>query len=279
MTKEWDILSTSQVKYHDFAYPLVSIIIPTYNQSQSLPTTLQSILEQDYPSYEIIVVDAASTDRTLEVVKSYRSKRVRILSVSDYSRYEMLNKGISHAKGEYINMLFPGDFYIHYQAIRQMIDLALDHANPHLVYCGCVLHEANTQIKALNRPLTLELLKSGRQPTSLQSCWIRSDTFRLIGKFPTEYTMRGGFDFFCRFCLADMRFVSTTRVLTDYDLRGTDRQSLFRHFWETGSSLYRRFGWAVVLRWLFFRQRDVSHYAQHWLRRLRTAFLGHSLKS
>lgn len=271
----WQKLSNQPAKYSDFAYPKVSIIVPTLDSAKTVPLTFESILSQDYPDYEIIVVDGGSTDRTLQVVKSYRRERIRIYSVSHYGRYEMINKGITHANGLYVNILFPGDFYLHYQTLKLMMDLALDNAKPHLIYCGCVLHEASTNVKILNRPLTLALLKSGRQPTSLQSCWFRSDVFRRIGRFPTDYEMRGGFDLLCRFCLhPELRFIESSRVLTDYDLRGTARQMVFQHFWETGRTLYRRFGVFVALKWLLTEQRDLGRYIKMWFRSLRIAFFG-----
>ena len=272
---EWDNLLLQERKYSEYAFPKVSIIIPTLNCSESIPTTLESILSQDYPDYEIIIIDGGSTDRTLEVVNGFSREHTRISSVSQYSRYEMLNKGISHAMGVYITFLFPGDFYIYYQTLKLMMELALKYDKPHLVYCGCALHDASTMVKTLNRPMTLDLLRSGRQPTSLQSCWFRADTFRRIGRFPTNYVMRGGFDLMCRFLQdGELRSVSSSRILTDYDLRGINRRQVLLHFWETMRSLHHRFGFAVTLRWLLFQQKDLRRYLRLWLRSIKVAFIG-----
>jgi glycosyltransferase involved in cell wall biosynthesis len=261
--------------YSDLAYPKISIIIPTLNNARAIPLTLESVFSQDYPDYEVIVIDGGSTDRTLEVVRSFPMERTRIYSVAQYSRYEMLNKGIAHADGLYCNFLFPGDFYLNYQATKLMMELGLDNEKPHLIYAGCVLHETTMQVRTLNRPLTLKLLKSGRQPTSLQSCWFRIDVFKILGKFPTDYAMRGGFDLLCRFCLhQELRFVASGRVLTDYDLRGTARHMVFQHFWETMRSLFHWFGLITTLDWLLFRQTDVARYVKSWFRSLRIAFVG-----
>lgn len=271
----WDALAHEHSKYSDLALPKVSIIMPTLNCAESLPITLESILIQDYPDYELIVIDGGSKDRTLQVLKSYDMEKVRLYSVSHFDRYEMLNKGISHANGLYVNFLFPGDYYIHYQTIKRVIELALDHGRPHLVHGGCVLHEANTNIKILNRPLSLELLKKGRQPTSLQSCWFRMDTFRKIGKFSTKYALRGGYDLLCRFCLhPDLDAVFTRKVLSDYDLRGIQRNMVIMHFWETFKLIYQRFGVAALVRWLLFEQKDVARYLKLWFRSFKGALFG-----
>ena len=63
-------------KYNDYEYPKVSIIIPVYNASQKIALTLDSLVHQNYPDFEILVIDAGSTDRTLEIVKQYKNIQV-----------------------------------------------------------------------------------------------------------------------------------------------------------------------------------------------------------
>src|ERR1700733_13045087 len=99
----WEALLEENKKYNDYEFPSVSVIIPTFNSTEKISLTLESVLAQIYPDFEIIIVDAGSTERTLEVIKNYRDERIRLYSIPGYQRYEMLNKGISQAKGEYIN--------------------------------------------------------------------------------------------------------------------------------------------------------------------------------
>ena len=106
---QWDALADQSDHYREDQYPFVTVVIPTFQSSQWIGPTLESVLNQDYPRFEVIVIDASSSDRTLEVVKGFREERVKIYSVTGFNRYEMLNKGISLGKGEYINFIFPGD--------------------------------------------------------------------------------------------------------------------------------------------------------------------------
>ena len=242
-------------KYHDYEFPKVSIVVPAYNCSQTLAATLESVLNQDYPSFELIIIDGESTDRTLEIAKSFHDERIHLFSVSVNQTYEMMNKGITQAEGEYINFLYPGDFYLLPQTLKIMMSLALDNKKPEMIYCGTLLRDGKSEVKILHRNLTIKLLKKGLQPASLQSCWIKTATLRQLGKFDTLYKLRGGFDFMCRFCLAkDLRVVSTTRILTDYDLRWVTKRMVIRHFWETRRSLLKYFGFLTMIRWLFIRK-------------------------
>jgi len=270
----WNQLTQIEDKYHDYEYPKVSIVIPTYQSEEKIAITIDSVLIQDYPDLEIIIVDAGSTDRTLEVIKNYRDDRITLYSVSEYHRYEMLNKGISQSMGLYINFLFPGDFYIHRETLRFMMSLALDHDQPHMVYCGTLIRDGRKEAKILFRKLSLANLRKGLQPTSLQSCWFRSDTFKKIGKFNRKYALRGGFDLMCRFCLDEtLRFADTNRVHTDYDLRLVTRRMVTSHCVETLKTIYHYFGTLTTLKWLV-TQKDTFRYLKLWLRNVKIAFLG-----
>lgn len=268
-------LNKDQEPYPESDYPKVSIIIPTYNCAQSIQTTLDSLLMQVYPSFEIIVIDAGSTDRTLEVVKHYRNKLIRIFAVTSYNRYEMLNKGISLARGNYVNFIFPGDYYISKENLHIMMGLAIQEQFPELVYCGCLIRDGRSEAKLLYRTLTLDLLKMGQQPTNLQSCWFKSTLFRKIGKFDTGLQLRGGFDLFCRFMIQkeSAKYSSIRRILLDYDLQGVTRQMIILHFTETFKVICRYFGSSAAFFWLF-RQKDVKRYLKSWIRSVKVAFFG-----
>ncbi|MGA8163928.1 MAG: glycosyltransferase [Waddliaceae bacterium] len=269
---KWKELLERETPYQDYQFPVLSIIIPTRNNSEKISLTIDSVLSQRYPIFEIIIVDAGSTDRTLEVVRNYRDERMHIYSVSGFERYEMLNKGITQAKGEYVNCLFPGDFYIRQGSLLHMMELALDNDKPHLVYCGTLIRDGKSEPKILLRPLTLKLLKKGLQPTSLQSCWFRTDMLRKLGKFDTDYRLRGGFELMCRFCLhQNLREASTNWILTDYDLRLVTREMIIRHFLETFKTIYRHFGLFTTIRWLFI-QKDFSRIIRTWVRGFKAAF-------
>ncbi len=94
---------------------LISVIIPTRNRCALLRNTLEALLRDDYPSKEIVVMDAASTDGTVEMLRSF-GNQVRWVSEKDGGEYFARNKGFELTTGELIhfcgddNVLLPGSF-------------------------------------------------------------------------------------------------------------------------------------------------------------------------
>lgn len=86
------------------AQPLVSIIIPSYNQGRFIRETIQSCLDQDYRPIEIIVQDGASTDETVEVLKSFDAPELSWVSEPDKGVVDAVNKGLGLARGEILTI-------------------------------------------------------------------------------------------------------------------------------------------------------------------------------
>lgn len=95
-------------------YPLISIITVCYNSEKYIKKTIESVLKQSYQNFEYIIIDGSSTDRTLEIIKKYKSKfndKLRWISEKDDGIYDAMNKGINLAKGELIGIINSNDWY------------------------------------------------------------------------------------------------------------------------------------------------------------------------
>ena len=90
--------------------PLVSIITPSYNQVNYLRDTIESVLDQDYPKIEHIVIDGGSSDGSVEMLRSY-GKKIKWISEKDKGQSNGINKGFKMAKGDIIGWINSDDTY------------------------------------------------------------------------------------------------------------------------------------------------------------------------
>ena len=91
--------------------PLVSIVTPTYNMGRFLPETIESVLSQDYPNIEYIVMDGGSTDDTLEILRRYEG-RLTWVSEKDRGQSDAVNKGFARSSGQVFTFLNSDDTYL-----------------------------------------------------------------------------------------------------------------------------------------------------------------------
>lgn len=103
----------------------ISLITVTFNSESTLRDTLQSVLAQSYPNIEYILVDGASKDNTVDIIKEYEPKfngRMRWISEKDKGLYDAMNKGIRMATGEVVGIINSDDFYHRKDVIEKMAE-------------------------------------------------------------------------------------------------------------------------------------------------------------
>lgn len=113
---------------HQTIFPKISIVIPNFNGGKYLEETIISIIEQDYPAFEIIIVDGGSTDNSLEIIHKYEGYLTRWLSEPDSGQANAINKGLQFVTGELFDwmnsddVIAPGTFWKVAQAFESHPD-------------------------------------------------------------------------------------------------------------------------------------------------------------
>ena len=100
----------------------VSIITSCYNREATIRGAIESVLSQDYPDIEYIVVDGASKDGSLSIINEYKEQIAKIVSEPDHGMYEAINKGIRMATGDVIGLVHSDDFLYDRHVISDIVE-------------------------------------------------------------------------------------------------------------------------------------------------------------
>jgi glycosyltransferase involved in cell wall biosynthesis len=186
----------------DGAFPLVSIVTPSYNQGQYIRETIESVLTQDYPNIEYWVIDGGSTDSTLDILRSYNhDPRFDWISESDKGQSDAINKGWSRCHGEILAWLGSDDLY-YPGAITSQVNYLLSHPDVDAVYSDAVYISSDGQ------PTRVYWSRNFSQHELLRICYIPQPTTFLRrslveGTGPLDVSLHHAldYDYWLRACL------------------------------------------------------------------------------
>lgn len=102
--------------------PLISLITVTFNAADTISKTLESIQQQNYKDFEHLVIDGASGDNTLDIIKKYNLPQTIVVSEPDKGLYDAMNKGLRRAKGKYVLFLNAGDSFHSSETLARYAD-------------------------------------------------------------------------------------------------------------------------------------------------------------
>jgi len=136
-------------------FPVLSVVVPCLNRAQFIRPTLESILAQDYPNVECIVVDGGSTDGTMDIVRSYTG-RLRWLSEPDLGPADAINKGWQRSRGEYLAWLNADDLWLP-NAVTTVVRSFQEGADLDVVYGACGAVDAKGRLHWVAPPAAWSL--------------------------------------------------------------------------------------------------------------------------
>jgi glycosyltransferase involved in cell wall biosynthesis len=185
------------------AGPLVSIIVPSYNQGRFIRRTLESILSQDYRPIEIIVVDGASTDDTVAILREFEHHpELTWVSEQDSGVVEAVNKGFTKARGELGGIQSSDDFYLP-GAISAAVSALL--ADPSLAFVFGDIAKVDAEGEEISRtslaPYSLEGVLTFETWIPQPSTFFRMDLAKNLGGWREEVPYAADTDLWLRMAL------------------------------------------------------------------------------
>jgi glycosyltransferase involved in cell wall biosynthesis len=197
--------------------PLFSVVIPAYNQAEFLPMTIQSVLDQTLPDFEIVIVNDASPDNTTEVVQQIKDPRIRLIIHEENKRLPATrNTGMRSARGKFIALLDADDLF-HPDKLKIHSEYLFKNPEIDVTYnARFELNYSDTTIRELVRPplsVGLTDLIFG-YPFTPSDMVIRKNVIQNVGYFDECY-VAGGEDmqYPAKLALAGCQFASVDRAL------------------------------------------------------------------
>jgi len=214
--------------------PLVSIITVVFNGETELEETIKSVIEQSYNNIEYIIIDGASNDKTLEIIRRYESQIDYWCSEADEGIYDAMNKGIKVATGQIIGLINCGDTYLT-NAIAEIVNIYNEHIqkNNLLVITGAMYRfdsEKDFKFRIEKDQKLLDTKINRGMPINHPATFVTKNTYKKLGLFNTEYYICGDYDLVFRLYHSSLvEFIFTKHDIANMKLGGVSEK--FSSIW------------------------------------------------
>jgi glycosyltransferase len=236
----------------------ISVVTVCRNSEKTLAYTLDSFMNQTYPDKELVLIDGASTDRTLEIARSYNSKDISVFSSPDLGIYDAMNTGLRRFCGEAVGFLNSDDTFHDENALSRVAD-GLNNAD--------IVYGDQTLVADHASKRVVRMWKGGKfdPKNSFKIGWVpphptfyvRRAVIEKIRAFDLRYKIASDYDFMLR-AMTDNGFRVTyvPHILVDYQLGGTSSggiRNMVRGNLECLDSRKRHFNSGAIDLALFLR--------------------------
>lgn len=200
------------------ARPLFSIITVVYNGAKHLEQSLCSILDQQYPNIEYIVIDGGSTDGTVDIIKQYEDRLSYWVSEPDQGIYNAMNKGLAKATGAYVAILNADDYSM--PNTLQTVAHQFETTGADIIYGKlqkCRVFEDREYFRIEEPDLSrMKETMSIFHP----STFVKLEVYEKVGNFNEAYRLSADYDFLLRAFLAEHSFAYCPEPLTTFRVGG-----------------------------------------------------------
>lgn len=212
--------------------PLISVITVCRNSARTIHHAFDSVLQQSYKAIDYVVIDGASSDGTLDIVKSYETKfrsqgiLFHWVSEPDEGIYDAMNKGLALVQGHVIGILNSDDFYEPH-TLSAIAKACTDYPEVGIFYgyLRLLKDEKEVQVYRYRYEHYLLNLEWGiHSATQHPTCFVRREVYDQIGKFDPAFSIAADYDLLIRAMLVGIRFSPLDVILSNFRLGGASVQ-------------------------------------------------------
>jgi glycosyltransferase involved in cell wall biosynthesis len=179
--------------------PLVSIVTPSFNQAPFLEKTIRSVIEQDYPRIEYIIVDGGSADGSVDIIKKYTDKISWWISEVDKGQTDAINKGFGRATGRILAWLNSDDTY-EPGAVSAAAQYLQENPDVGMVYADCNFIDGKGQVigKFSAAQTNYKRLRRGYVHIPQQTMFFRAGLWHAVGPLDSSFFFAMDYDLWTR---------------------------------------------------------------------------------
>jgi glycosyltransferase involved in cell wall biosynthesis len=206
----------------------ISIITISYNSEKTIERTILSVLGQNYPELEYIIVDGKSTDRTMEIVNRYKDRISQIYSEPDRGISDAFNKGIRYATGEIIGFVNSDDVLQKgaLEAVDKRMDVGVD-----VLYGNIIRRDEDSGWEYVEIPKAAELGEASLRSdmTILHpAAFIRASAYRQFGDYLEKYKCTMDRELLLRMYVGGAKFKYINEILSEFSAGGVSTKNAVR---------------------------------------------------
>jgi glycosyltransferase involved in cell wall biosynthesis len=254
--------------------PVVSIVTPSFNQAQFLEQTIKSVLGQNYPKLEYLIMDGSSTDDTHRILAKYRSQLTFIESHKDSGQANALNRGFRQTSGEIMawlnsdDLLFPG-------TIHQVVKCFLEHPEVDVMYGDRIsIDENDCEVgRWILPPHDDTILLWANYVPQETLFWRRRIWGKTVGYVDESYQFAMDWELLVRFQLAGANFFHLPRFLGAFRIYPEQKTSKLEKIGKQEAERLHTLYHGRAVTWL-----EVRYNVRHYLARCMWRYLVYYLK-
>lgn len=229
----------------------ISIITSCYNREKTIRGAIESVLSQDYPNIEYIVVDGASKDNSLDIINEYKDRITTVISEPDHGMYEAINKGIRMSTGDFIGLVHSDDFLYSTHTISDIVNL-LKSTHADLLYGDGLFVDSDNTDKVVRKWIggdyRLWKVRNGWLPLH-PTCYIRKEVMQKRGLYNESYKIAADSDLLFRYLLGgDITVAYLKEYIVKMRMGGmsTDKERRIQ-MWNEDIKMYNSHGMNPIL--------------------------------